>query len=82
MDMIGDISHHLSRPIAPVGGNRLISARLLRRGCGYSQPVRAPSFTQQTAGNSGSGDAQQGNPGYGVVNKIARRDPDAAKIRA
>jgi hypothetical protein len=57
MDMIGDISHHLS-------------------------PVCTPSFTQQTAGNSGSGDAQQGNPGYGVLDKIARRDPDAAKIRA
>jgi hypothetical protein len=56
MDMIGDISHHLSR-------------------------VCTPSFTQQTAGNSGSGDAQQGNPGYGVLNKIARRDPDSAKIR-
>jgi hypothetical protein len=56
MDMIGGISHHLSR-------------------------VRTPSFTQQTAGNSRSGDAQQGNPGYGVVTKFARRDPDAAKIR-
>jgi hypothetical protein len=53
MDMIGDISHHLSRPIAPVGGNRLISARCCDEAVDILSPCarrRSPSKPPATLG--------------------------------
>jgi len=63
-----------------VRGKHLISLRLAGPGRGYSDAVCAPPFTQRTAGNLGVWDARRANPGYGVVNKIARGGPDAATI--
>jgi hypothetical protein len=46
------------------------------------QPVWRPPIIQQTAKQLMGRDARRPNPGYGVVNKIARGCPDAATIRA